>query len=1222
MKSAEVRQMFFDYFQKQHNHTYQHSSPTIPHDDPTLLFANAGMNQFKPIFIGTVDPSSDMANLVRAVNSQKCIRAGGKHNDLDDVGKDVYHHTFFEMLGNWSFGDYFKKEVCAWAWDLLVNWYKLPKERLYVTYFGGDTRQGLEPDLECKQIWQDLGVPEDRILPGNMKDNFWEMGETGPCGPCSEIHFDRIGGRHVPHLVNMDDPDVLEIWNLVFMQFNREADGSLKSLPKKHIDCGLGLERLVSILQNKRSNYDTDLFMPIFEAIEKSSGSKPYSGKVGEEDVDGTDMAYRVLADHIRTLTIALSDGGMPDNTGRGYVLRRILRRGIRYASEKLGMKPGMFADLVDVVVKLLKDAFPEVSKDPEYIKDVINEEELQFLKTLVRGEKMFGRTIGKLGGSRVVPGDVAWRLYDTYGFPVDLTQLMAEEKGLAVDMVSFEENKKEAQEKSRGENKDRDNSFRLDVHAIEDLKSRNVPFTDDSLKFAYSAEETPASTYKFQSCIGKVIAIRHNNQFVEKATSGNRCSIILDKTNFYAESGGQMFDEGFMIKINDEETEFKVESVEVKGGFVCHVGVVEGSISLGDDLNLSFDWERRKQLMNNHTGTHILNFALRQVLSAEADQKGSLVAPDRLRFDFTSKGAMTVDQVRKTEEIAREMVKENKPVYAKTAQLSVAKSIQGLRAVFGEVYPDPVRVVSVGIPVETLEADPQSPAGSVTSIEFCGGTHLLYTGHVRDFVIVSEEAIAKGIRRIVAVTGPDAIKALNKASHLENEINMLKKKIEGNDIPFREVIRLLTEVLMDINHAHIQHWKKEELRKAVEAIKKVHGDADRARKAAISKQAIQITKNLLAANANIPYLVTEMKAFAQNKVINDALKEVKNGPPSLFISADDDTGKILAMASVPKNEVAKGLKADEWVKNLITLLNGKGGGKPESAQVSGTNVNALKEALTLSEKFAQEKLGVGAVVLAAPQTVTSNVNQPKDIQSKSEKGESRSKSEKGASRSKNEKGASQSTNKETVQGTKNGLVLHSYLNNVRAFPALIAAKYSGTDITISEDFKIGVTNVTEQYISRFGSSVVPGLETPTGTLVGSVAPAWYLAPATLKGGSTADQGQVLSWMSTADSLLLPFVCSGMVVPPTSKNGSNEGGAREAAMKELQKLNVYLRDHTFLVGERISLADISVFASLIPAFQNSLDGAIRKTMPCLTRWFNTVLHQPQVTQVVGTLAIQ
>nr|CAH7769515.1 unnamed protein product [Callosobruchus chinensis] len=395
------------------------------------------MNQFKPIFLGTVDPNSDLSKLTRAVNSQKCIRAGGKHNDLDDVGKDVYHHTFFEMMGNWSFGDYFKKEICTWAWEFLTVLLKLPKDRLYVTYF--------EPDTECKQIWLDLGVPPTHVLPGSMKDNFWEMGETGPCGPCSELHFDRIGDREVPHLVNADDPDVLEIWNLVFIQFNREFDGSLKPLPKKHIDCGLGLERLVSIMQNKRSNYDTDLFTPIFDAIQNGTGAPPYQGRVGNEDIDGVDMAYRVLADHARTLTIALSDGGIPDNTGRGYVLRRILRRAVRYATEKLNAKPGFFSTLVNTVVDILGDIFPEVRKNPQGVIDIINEEEDQFLKTLIRGRNLLNRTISKLGSSKVLPGDVAWRLYDTYGFPIDLTCLMAEEKSLSVDMMKYEEARKQA---------------------------------------------------------------------------------------------------------------------------------------------------------------------------------------------------------------------------------------------------------------------------------------------------------------------------------------------------------------------------------------------------------------------------------------------------------------------------------------------------------------------------------------------------------------------------------------------------------------------------------------------------------------------------------------------------------------------------------------------------------------------------------------------------------
>ncbi|KAL3315842.1 Alanine--tRNA ligase, cytoplasmic, partial [Cichlidogyrus casuarinus] len=432
VNANQVREQFIEFF-KGKSHTYVHSSSTIPHNDPTLLFANAGMNQFKPIFQGVVDPNTEMATWKRAVNSQKCIRAGGKHNDLEDVGRDVYHHTFFEMLGNWSFGDYFKKEACQWAHELLTVKWKIPVDRLYVSYFAGEKSLNLPPDDEARQIWLDIGFPASRVLPFGMKDNFWEMGETGPCGPCSEIHFDRIGGRDASALVNMDDPEVLEIWNLVFIQFNREEGGLLKPLPNKHVDTGMGLERVLSVLQNKPSNYDTDLFMPIFEIIERSTGMRPYSGKVGNEDTDGIDMAYRVLADHIRVLTVALADGGRPQNTGRGYVLRRILRRAVRYANEKMNAKPGFFSSLVDKVADILGDAFPELKKDTDIIKEIIDEEEQCFLLTLKRGQRLLEKTVQSLAdkGDNKIPGIIAWRLYDTYGFPLDLTQLMAEERGL-----------------------------------------------------------------------------------------------------------------------------------------------------------------------------------------------------------------------------------------------------------------------------------------------------------------------------------------------------------------------------------------------------------------------------------------------------------------------------------------------------------------------------------------------------------------------------------------------------------------------------------------------------------------------------------------------------------------------------------------------------------------------------------------------------------------------
>ena len=709
--------MFLDFF-KEKKHLYVHSSSTIPMDDPTLLFANAGMNQFKPIFLGTADPHSDMAKWIRVANTQKCIRAGGKHNDLDDVGKDVYHHTFFEMLGNWSFGDYFKLEICTWAWELLTERLHLPKDRLYVTYFGGNEQAGLEPDHECRQIWLNLGVKEEHILPGSMKDNFWEMGDTGPCGPCSELHFDRIGGRSVPELVNMDDPDVLEIWNLVFIQFNRETDGSLKLLPRKHIDCGLGFERLVSVIQEKRSNYDTDVFMPIFDAIQKGTNCPAYQGRVGEADVDGVDMAYRVLADHARTITIALADGGYPDNSGRGYVLRRILRRAVRYGNEKLNAKPGFFATLVDTVVELLGETFPEVKKDPMSIKNVINEEEQQFLKTLTRGRNLLNRTISKLGDAKVIPGDVAWRLYDTYGFPIDLTQLMAEEKHLTIDMAGYEEAKKNSYILSQGKEKSKTATIDLDVHSISELQTKGVPTTDDSIKYHYQAKSIdPEAEYIFEGCTSKVLALRCNNTFVDEVTSGQECGVVLDKTNFYAESGGQIYDQGYMVKVNDESTEFSVNLVYNRGGYIIHVGVVEGTLKVGDELVLHLDEMRRWLTMKNHSATHALNHSLLKVLGQDTDQRGSLVVPEKLRFDFTNKNAMSVDQVAEAERLTQEVVKKNMQIYAKESKLAVAKSINGLRSVFDEVYPDPVRVISFGVSVEDLENDPKGEKGELIEL-------------------------------------------------------------------------------------------------------------------------------------------------------------------------------------------------------------------------------------------------------------------------------------------------------------------------------------------------------------------------------------------------------------------------------------------------------------------------------------------------------------------------
>ncbi|KAL4613682.1 alanine-tRNA ligase, cytoplasmic-like [Arapaima gigas] len=966
LTAAQIRKKFIDFFRR-HEHQYVHSSSTIPLDDPTLLFANAGMNQFKPIFLNTIDPSHPMARLKRAANTQKCIRAGGKHNDLDDVGKDVYHHTFFEMLGSWSFGDYFKHLACEMALELLTKEFGIPIERLYVTYFGGDEKARLEPDLECRQIWLDLGIEECRVLPGSMKDNFWEMGDTGPCGPCSEIHFDRIGGRDAAHLVNMDDPNVLEIWNLVFIQFNRESETVLKPLPKKSIDTGMGLERLVSVLQNKMSNYDTDLFVPYFEAIQKASsallcgtGARQYTGKVGAEDTDGIDMAYRVLADHARTITIALSDGGRPDNTGRGYVLRRILRRAVRYAHEKLGAQRGFFASLVDVVVQSLGDAFPELKKDPDMVKDIINDEESQFLKTLSRGRRILDRKIQSLGDSQTIPGDTAWLLYDTYGFPLDLTALIAEERGLGVDMQGFEEERKTAQLKSQGKGSGDEDHIMLDIYAIEELRNKGLPATDDTPKYRYCTSDD--GSYEFEQAVGTVLALRRERMFVEEVTTGQLCGVLLDRTSFYAEQGGQTFDEGYMLKENDsaeDKMEFTVKNTQVRGGFVLHVGTVYGTLRVGDRVTLHIDEARRQPIMSNHTATHILNFALRNVLG-EADQRGSLVAPDRLRFDFTAKGAMSTAEVRRAEEIACTMIQDAKPVYAMEVPLAAAKAIQGLRAVFDETYPDPVRVVSIGIPVPELVADPSGPAGSLTSIEFCGGTHLQNSAHAAPFVIVSEEAIAKGIRRIVAVTGAEAQKAQRKADTLGQTLSAMGEKVAAQTAPNKDLQKEIADLTETLGTAVISQWQKDEMREALKGLKKTMDDLDRASKADVQKRVLEKTKQLIDSNPNQPLIVMEMESGASAKALNESLKLLKTHSPqtaAMLFSVDDDAGKIICLCQVPQEVVNKGLKASEWVQEVCPLLDGKGGGKDMSAQAAGKNTQSLQEVLKLARDFASLKL-------------------------------------------------------------------------------------------------------------------------------------------------------------------------------------------------------------------------------------------------------------------------
>lgn len=731
----KVRETFIKFFEGK-AHTNWKSSPVVPLNDPTLLFANAGMNQFKPIFLGNVDPNSPLSELKRACNTQKCIRAGGKHNDLDDVGKDTYHHTFFEMLGNWSFGDYFKKEAIQWAWELLTQVYKLPSDRIYATYFGGDEKSGLAADTEAKDIWLTF-LPPERVLPFGCKDNFWEMGDTGPCGPCTEIHFDRIGNRDAASLVNNDDPTCIEIWNLVFIQFNREADGSLKTLPAKHVDTGMGFERLTSILQKKMSNYDTDVFMPLFDAIQQATGAPSYSGKVGADDVDKVDMAYRVVADHIRTLSFAIADGACPGNEGREYVLRRILRRAVRYGTEVLKAKEGFFNGLVPTLVKLMSDIFPELKQHEKHIKDIIADEEASFGKTLLKGIEKFKKAAQEVEG-KTLSGQDAFVLWDTYGFPLDLTQLMAEERGLTVDVKGFHDAMEEARERSRSaQNKQAGVAITMDANATALLHKNGVPTTDDSSKYTW-----------FQDHESTVRAIYTGTEFLESAEAGSEIGVVLQSTSFYAEQGGQIFDTG---ALKGPLGTFEVCNVQVFGGFVLHIGSFSDKTSrlcVGDKVTCKVDYQRRQLIAPNHTCTHMLNFALREVLGTHVDQKGSIVLPEKLRFDFSHGKPVQSEDLRKIEAIVNEQIKAELDVSAKEATLAEAKRINGLRAVFGEIYPDPVRIVSIGKKVDDLLADPEKEEWLSYSSELCGGTHISNTREAKAFALLSEEGIAKGIRR------------------------------------------------------------------------------------------------------------------------------------------------------------------------------------------------------------------------------------------------------------------------------------------------------------------------------------------------------------------------------------------------------------------------------------------------------------------------------------------
>lgn len=905
------------------------------------------MNQYKPIFLGTVDPASDFASLKRAANSQKCIRAGGKHNDLEDVGRDSYHHTFFEMLGNWSFGDYFKKEAIDYSWELLTKVYGLQEDRLYVTYFGGDEKQGLEPDLEAKNFWLKVGVPEDHILPGSVEDNFWEMGDQGPCGPCSEIHYDRIGGRNASALVNMDDPNVLEVWNVVFIQYNREADGNLRTLPNKHIDTGMGFERLVSILQNKYSNYDTDVFLPIFDKIREITGVRPYTGKFGNEDKDGIDTAYRVIADHVRTLTFAICDGGVPNNEGRGYVLRRILRRGSRYVRKYMNYPiGGFFQQLVDVVIEQNKEIFPEISSGAQDLKEILNEEELSFAKTLDRGEKLFEQyaIIASKTPEQTLSGKDVWRLYDTYGFPVDLTRLMAEEAGLKIDEEGFERAKEESREASKGSGtKDGKTLVKLDVHALSELDQNDaIPKTND--EFKYGLENVKA----------KVVGIYDGSKFVDSIEDPSiQYGILLDKTPFYAEQGGQEYDTGKLVI--DGKLEFNVANVQVYAGYVLHTGnIVDGKLNVGDEIIATYDELRRWPIRNNHTGTHILNFALREVLGDGVDQKGSLVAPEKLRFDFSHKQAVTAKELEKIEAISNKYIKNNDKVYYKDVSLTKAKEINGLRAVFGETYPDPVRVVSIGVLVDDLLADPTNTKWHEISIEFCGGTHVAKTGDIKDLVIIEESGIAKGIRRIVAVTGHDAHHVQKVANEFEQEID------NASSLPFGVAKESKSKELgVALKKLSISVLDKQRLTEKFNKLDKSIKDNLKAKQKEETKKTLDVVNNWLNDKENASsFLVAHVPITANAKAITEAINLIKkqDKTKSIYLLTGE-TDKVAHGCYVSDEAIVKGINANELAKAVSENIGGKAGGKGNIVQGMGDKPQGINTAIEEVTKLFKEKL-------------------------------------------------------------------------------------------------------------------------------------------------------------------------------------------------------------------------------------------------------------------------
>jgi alanyl-tRNA synthetase len=955
MTSQQIRQAFIDFFVQKHGHTFVPSSPVVPLDDPTLLFTNAGMNQFKPIFLGQEKRAYN-----RAANTQKCIRAGGKHNDLDDVGRSRRHHTFFEMLGNWSFGDYFKRGAIEMAWELLTKVWALDPTRLHVSCYEGNQAAGIPRDTEAADLWKEIAhLPDDHIHYFG-KDNFWEMGDTGPCGPCTEIYIDRTPGKTGGPQVNGEDPRVMEIWNLVFIQYNRDANGKLTTLPAQHVDTGMGLERICQVIQDKSDNYATDLWTPIFDRIAQISNLK-YTGlfpKTNAADPVAEsanpqlrhDIAFRVIADHVRCLTFALTDGAVPSNEGRGYVLRRILRRAVRFGRQQLNLKEPFLHTLVPVIVDSMGGSFPELKKNSGHVIELIKDEELSFGRTLDRGIQLFEEAVERSAAkgkqdrevAQIIAGEDAFKLHDTYGFPIDLTRIMAEERGMTVDLAGYEKLMEQARELARSGGKEAQSHIGdLPPDAIAKLQGEKIPPTNDSPKYSHA----PLSA--------SVVALWDGHKFIDNAQGNDELAVILNHTNFYAEMGGQVGDSGVLAA---GSTSFDVQSTHTVGGYTLHIGkLTSGTTKVGDTVTATVA-SARTLTEKNHTTTHLANWALREVLGDGVQQKGSLVDPEKLRFDFSHAKALADEELERVETLVNQSIARKLPVYAEEAPQEKALKINGLRAVFGEKYPPMVRVVSIGVPVKDLLNDPTNASWRQYSIEFCGGTHLPSSDIAQTFAITAEESVSKGIRRIVALTGVAASAAADAANKLDQLI------AHATAAPDEQ----LQPHVQSLNHALTTQLPLRAKRRAQAAIAQIQTRIKAWEKKNKSQgtggadvQAIATAifdKPISAGGASLFVGEVPNANDEQLRGVMDSLRKRAATHGILLASASD--AKVSFVAAVSDDLIARGLKAGDWVREAAKTAGGGGGGSPKMAQAGGKDPGKLGEALEAGRAFARRFLG------------------------------------------------------------------------------------------------------------------------------------------------------------------------------------------------------------------------------------------------------------------------